>query len=502
MSLITSEERFKAFTNQTTEGITVADLDGNYVFVNPAFCKMSGYTNEELLQKTVFDMKAENQSHESFRESKEKKIGIPIQVNLQRKDKTEYLTEIIGNIITVDGEELVLGTIRDITERKKIENNLKKEQERAQTYLETANVMFVAIDNDGIVTLVNQKTCEVLECTEDEIVGKNWFDNFLPKQEITVIKTYSDKLLKNKTLPTDYMENTVITKSGAVRMVAWHNTILQDYKGNTIGHLSSGEDITKRKKFEILLQKYYDIINRSPAVAFLWRNEENWPVELVSENIKELCGYTVDDFMSGEVSYSKLIHPEDLDRVLEEVIQNSADSKINDFTHLPYRIITKDNEVKWIDDLTSIVRDAAGTITHYQGIVQDITLRKETEETNALLTRAIEQADETIVITDSLGTIQYVNPAFEKASGYSKDDAIGENPRVLKSGQQSDNFYKKMWATLSNGKQWQGEIINKKKDGSFYTENVTISPVFDSHGEIITMLLLKMILQKRNVCKN
>ncbi|MCK5136304.1 MAG: PAS domain S-box protein [Bacteroidales bacterium] len=127
-----SEEKFRAFTNQATEGITVATPEGDYVFVNPAFCKMSGYSEKELLQLTVFDMKADNQSQQTFYESKETLKGVPIQVNLQRKDNTEYITEIIGKKISIRDQKLVLGTIRDITERKKAEKELEEYREKLE----------------------------------------------------------------------------------------------------------------------------------------------------------------------------------------------------------------------------------------------------------------------------------------------------------------------------------------------------------------------------------
>lgn len=127
-----SEEKFRAISNQTTEGITVADLDGNYVFVNPAFCRMSGYTEQELLSMTVFDMKAKNQDHSTFNKSKGQMEGMPMRVILQRKDGTEYITEIIGDRITIDNKELVLGTIRDVTERERAENEILKLNENLE----------------------------------------------------------------------------------------------------------------------------------------------------------------------------------------------------------------------------------------------------------------------------------------------------------------------------------------------------------------------------------
>ncbi|MCO5264476.1 MAG: PAS domain S-box protein [Lentimicrobium sp.] len=133
-----NKERFKAFTNQATDGITVADLEGNYIFINPAFCKMSGYTEEELLKMTVYDMRADSQTHDSFFESKTRQ-GEPIEVKLKRKDQTEYYTEIIGKIIKLNNQEFVLGTIRDITERKKAEHDLKESEERFTLAMKASN---------------------------------------------------------------------------------------------------------------------------------------------------------------------------------------------------------------------------------------------------------------------------------------------------------------------------------------------------------------------------
>ncbi len=107
------------------------------------------------------------------------------------------------------------------------------------------------------------------------------------------------------------------------------------------------------------------------------------------------------------------------------------------------------------------------------------------------LSLAIEQSSETILITDKGGQIRYVNPAFEKITGYKCHDVFGKNPRFLKSGQQDEAVYKDMWGALSRGEVWSGELINKKKDGTFYIEDVTISPVFDNGGGIVNYIAVK-----------
>lgn len=107
------------------------------------------------------------------------------------------------------------------------------------------------------------------------------------------------------------------------------------------------------------------------------------------------------------------------------------------------------------------------------------------------LSAAIEEAGETIVITDTAGTIVYVNPAFERITGYSQAEALGQNPRMLKSGRHDEVFYRQLWATLQSGEAWHGHLINRKKDGSLYTEEATISPVYGQGGVIVNYVAVK-----------
>ena len=133
------------------------------------------------------------------------------------------------------------------------------------------------------------------------------------------------------------------------------------------------QEINERQRTEKALQEAYSIINRSPAVAFLWKNSEGWPVEFVSDNVTDLFGYAAEEFTSGQVSYATTIHADDLKRVAREVAAFSKDTDRTVFVHEPYRIISKDGKTRWLDDRTYIRRDKKGNITHYEGIVVDIT---------------------------------------------------------------------------------------------------------------------------------
>ena len=156
--------------------------------------------------------------------------------------------------------------------------------------------------------------------------------------------------------------------------------LLEEVALNISFALEKFEEEEKRKQAEYALSETTKIINRSPMVAFLWGNEEGWPVEFVSENAKKLFGYSAQEFLEGQITYPKIIHSDDLERVAGEVESNSKNEGAQSFTHAPYRIVTKSGEVKWIEDITHIRRDARKIITHYEGIVYDITERIETED--------------------------------------------------------------------------------------------------------------------------
>jgi PAS domain S-box-containing protein len=122
---------------------------------------------------------------------------------------------------------------------------------------------------------------------------------------------------------------------------------------------------------------------------------------------------------------------------------------------------------------------------------RDISERRRIEQSRSQLAAAVQQAAEAIVITDTRGAITYVNPAFEKITGYSRAEAIGQNPRILKSGRHDDAFYRRLWKTITGGNVWSGRIINRKKDGTLYPEEVSISPIRDEAGRIVSFVAVK-----------
>jgi PAS domain S-box-containing protein len=144
----------------------------------------------------------------------------------------------------------------------------------------------------------------------------------------------------------------------------------------------------------------------------------------------------------------------------------------------------------------AVYTDKAG-IERTSIIIRDITERKKAEEQLRLQSKALESAANAIVITGLDGKIQWVNPAFEALTGYSAQEAIGQNPRILRSGLQANNFYRNLWDTILTGKVWHSELVNKRKDGSLYTEEETITPLFDPTGRITHLIGIKQDISDR-----
>ncbi|MBI5566599.1 MAG: PAS domain S-box protein [Chloroflexi bacterium] len=156
---------------------------------------------------------------------------------------------------------------------------------------------------------------------------------------------------------------------------------------------------------------------------------------------------------------------------------------------------------RWL--LTSKVplRDEAGQITGLLGIGHDITARKQADEQLRQLSRAVEHCPVSIVITDLTGRIQYVNPWFSQLTGYTPAEAIGQNPRVLKSGYTQPAEYSQLWQTISAGRTWHGEFHNKKKNGELYWELASISPITDAHGQITHYVAVKEDITERKAAE-
>jgi diguanylate cyclase (GGDEF)-like protein/PAS domain S-box-containing protein len=200
----------------------------------------------------------------------------------------------------------------------------------------------------------------------------------------------------------------------------------------------------------------------------------------INKKYCEITGYSQEELSA--LSFQDITHPEDIDNDLSHV-QQLLDGRIPEFT-IEKRYIRKDGEIVWVY-LTVSPLWAAGQQPDYTlAVIRDITARKRAEERLVFANKVFENSIEGIVLTDAQGDIIQVNPAFTAITGYEAEEAIGQNPRILKSDKHLPEFYEDMWRQLIDNGQWAGEIWNRRKSGEAYPEWLTISAVRNNLGKI------------------
>ena len=302
---------------------------------------------------------------------------------------------------------------------------------------------------------------------------------------------------------------------------------LQDAAGSKIGYLLTQIDITADKVafhkvliissmtalvFFVLLFRYiFVLLRRTEKVlatqqadlqtscerfnqlaennrTIVWETDEQGLYKYCNSTLRTVLGFTSEELVGKRYLWD--LHPEAGREALKNLLMDFY-MRQEAIHNLIKRYRTKDGADLWmVMDATPVV-DKTGALLGYRGSFIDITEQKNAEDEREWLITAIEQAGEAVVITDINGTILKVNPVFTNITGYTSEEAVGKNIRILKSGKHEAAFYQELWQTLVSGKTWQGRFVNRRKDGSFYTEASTISPVYGVHGKTIHYVAVK-----------
>ncbi len=289
----------------------------------------------------------------------------------------------------VDGEATHLqGVVLDIARRKKGEEELEKT-------LEMQKLLTTAVNNSPAVIFLwkNEKYWPAIFVSDNVIQFGYTIDDFLSQkvqygkiihpEDLNRVEEGLDRSIQKGDVSFN-SEYRIFTKAGDILWVNERTFIQRERDGKVSCFQGIVLDITRRKKVERALRKSLkmqkmlkNIINKSPVVAFLWKNIENWPVDFVSENVTQF-GYSVDDFLSGSILYGNIIHREDIQAVIESLARSVREGY--DSFDMEYRIFTGDGSIRWVEERTFIQRDRKGEVTHLQGIVIDVTERKEAEK--------------------------------------------------------------------------------------------------------------------------
>ena len=266
-------------------------------------------------------------------------------------------------------------------------------------------------------------------------------------------------------------------------------TAAQDVHGAPVCR-ATVSDITERKRAEEALEQAANLMRNiiDSSTDFIFVKDLNLRSILCNASFAKAVGKNPDD-LTGKTDIENGWLPELVKGNPAQGIRGfEADDRAalsGKTVHNPSDPANVGGEVRIFDTVKLPLEDTKGRVFGVLGIARDVTERDRAEQERLRITTAMEQAAEAIVIADVDGNIEYVNPGFETITGYSRAEALGRNPRMLKSGKQDDAFYQRLWKTISSGAVWSGRLVNKRKDGTLYEEEATISPVLDKNARIV-----------------
>ena len=425
-----SELKYRTIFNTVGDGVLLLARDGRVNDANENAAAMLGYPVERLRTMRIQDLVLpETRAMLTRVNDVILRRGLfRGEAEVQRSDKTLVPVELVATLTELTEGAGILLLIRDITERKTAEQSLRDEKERAQQYLDVAGAMFVVLDREGNISLVNRRCCEVLGRTEEQLLGRNWFELCLPEGARAEARVVFERLVSDAEQPVEYYENPVLTVDGRERVIAWHNVALRDKAGRIMGTLSSGEDVTELRLAAVELaeseERYRTVFETTGTATIII--EEDTTVSLVNREFERLSGYSPDE-VRGK-SWTGFVHKDDLERMKEYHRLRRVDP-----TTVPrnyeFRFVGKKGELRYCFMTADLI---PGTKRSVASVI-DITGRKLTEqalaESEASFRALAANANEGIGINDEQGRFVYVNRRAAETLGYTEDQMLAMNFR-------------------------------------------------------------------------
>ncbi len=371
---------------------------------------------------------------------------------------------------------------------------LKESEHRYRLLAENAADVIWSVDMDFRYTYISPSVEALTGFPPDELIGRMAHEYLAPESMEHVLGIFQEELLcDSRDLNHQRVfEALILRKDCEPIWTEISARFLRNEQGEAIGILGITRDIHERKKMQEALEArehmFRSIFDLTPVSIAITDMEGRYvdvnrsmyeKANIPKENLIGLR--TIDLYDYEDSSYPS----QSMDQLI------ATGELVNERISVRRKPTGEKIEILYSSRLISV--EGKPFILSVSNNISPLLQIKEEKER---LLAAIEQTGESIVITDAEGNIQYANPAFERTSGYTKDEVLGENPRILRSGKHSKEFYKTLWDTIKSGKAWTGRIINKKKNGDFYTDDATISPVIGKEGTIKNFIAVKRDISK------
>ena len=382
---------------------------------------------------------------------------------------------------------------------------VRESEIRFEQLAEHSGTIAWEVDARGLYTYVSEMAEPLLGYRPDELVGRMHFYDLHPEEGREEFKTAALGVFARRELFHDLV-NVVLARNGRQLWVTTNGLPLLNADGTLRGYRGSDTDITDRRQAEESLrteaERFRTLRKVSNTGAWEWHDARGYL--WCSEEYFTMLGLDAGQFdLSGKANLKEawldLLHPDDRDRASQRFADYLAGGSPGMYEST-FRLRHRDGHHVWIWSRGSTLRDEDGNPTDTTiGTHIDITERKVAEESLRQLSSAVEQSPASIVITNVAGDIEYVNPKFLELTGYSMVEVLGQNPRVLKSGDRTPESYRALWETIQAGEAWHGDFHNRKKNGELYWERASISPIRDPAGRITHFLAVKedITVQKR-----
>ena len=477
-----SEEYYRKLVETSPDAIVIVDADGHLSFASRKAYEMFGVPDGQSVVGMPILQWVASEEHETVRSRLTKFLTGQLNTHgseyrVLKQDRTPFWCEIASSPLNAaDGQVIgVLMVCRDVSERKKAGEALRENEERFSRLTDAAFEGIVMSENGCVVDL-NEQLAAMLGYTRSEMIGLE-VSRFVAPESLALVQN-------NMTSGIEYpYEHLALRKDGTTFSVESRAKSLP-YDGHRV-RVTAIRDITERKQTEESLwvseQKYRNLFESANDAMFIFDPSS----EIILEANSKACetyGFDQEEFIGLSLKSITM----DSVRGENEILRLLEAGSMKDYETVHFK---KDGTAAYFLVSASVI-DYKGSKA-ILSISRDITERKHADEILRLQSAAIQSAANAIVITDRTGVITFVNSAFTHITGYTPEDAVGKNPRILKSGEQTSAFYRNLWETINAGNVWRGEVVNKRKDGSIYSEEMTITPVQNEQREITHFIAIK-----------